>query len=103
VPQRPQTSRGLNVDAELTMVTTTTSGSPIHPIVSLHKPPILQNSALSLFEIKVKIQLFVKLARKKNVTYFNKRNAYKLNLKLIINALKSSYCMHSNVRGDVWK
>jgi hypothetical protein len=40
VPQRPQTSRGLNVDAELTMVTTTTSRSPIHPIVSLHKPPI---------------------------------------------------------------
>ncbi len=38
-----------------------------------------------------------------NVTHFNKRNAYKLNLKLIINALKSSYCMHSNVHGDVWK
>jgi hypothetical protein len=103
VPQRPQTSRGLNVDAELTMVTTTASRSPIHPIVSLHKPPILQNCAMSLFEVKIKIQLFVKLALTTNLTHFNKRNAYKLNLKLLINALESSYCMHSNVRGDVWK
>jgi hypothetical protein len=43
---------------------------------------------MSLFEIKFKIQLFVKLALTTNVMHFNKRNAYKLNLKLIINVLK---------------